>query len=71
MIDKSRGGPALQKFFVEAFNGTLVTDFWGAYRSVMAEDNQYCLPHLLRELLKVDEHNRGAEWQAFARQLRR
>jgi len=33
----------------------------------MAEDNQYCLPHLLRELLKVDEHNRGAEWQAFAR----
>jgi transposase len=71
MIDKSRGGPALQKFFVEAFNGTLVTDFWGAYRSVMAEDNQYCLPHLLRELLKVDEHNHGSEWQAFAKQLRR
>jgi transposase len=57
--------------FTEAFNGTLVTDFWAAYRSVASEDNQYCLPHLLRELLKVDERNGEWEWQAFAKQLRR
>ncbi|HEY2419201.1 MAG TPA: IS66 family transposase [Steroidobacteraceae bacterium] len=70
-IDRSRGSPALQKFFTEAFNGTLVSDFWRAYESVCVEDRQYCLPHLLRELLKVDEHNDGIEWQAFAKQLRR
>jgi len=70
-IDQSRGSPALQKFFTEAFAGTLVTDFWRAYESVVVEDRQYCLPHLLRELLKVDERNDSAEWQAFAKQLRR
>jgi transposase len=71
MIDQSRGSPALHKFFTEAFGGTLVTDFWRAYESVCVDDRQYCIPHLLRELLKVDEHNRSAEWQAFAKQLRR
>ena len=70
-IDRSRGSPALQTFFTEAFAGTLVTDFWRAYESVCVEDRQYCLPHLLRELLKVDEHNDGLEWQGFAKQLRR
>ncbi len=73
-IDPSRGSPALQKFFTEAFAGTLVSDFWSAYRQVIAEDKQYCLPHLLRELLKVDERNDdggGGEWQAFAKLLRR
>jgi len=78
LIDKSRGSPALQKFFSEAFDGTLVHDFWRAYESVCAEDRQYCIPHLLRELLKVDEgkasadeHNISQEWQNFAKQLRR
>ncbi len=71
LIDRSRGSPALQKFFTEAFEGTLVSDFWRAYESVCVEDRQYCLPHLLRELLKVDEHNQGIEWQSFAKQLRR
>lgn len=71
MIDKSRGGPALQKFFVESFGGTLVHDFWRAYEQVIAEDRQYCLVHVLRELEKVDEHNDTFEWNSFARQLRR
>jgi len=70
-IDQSRGSPALQKFFTDAFAGTLVHDFWRAYESVLVEDRQYCLPHLLRELLKVDERNDAIEWQAFAKQLRR
>jgi len=70
-IDRSRGSPALLKFFTEAFDGTLVSDFWRAYESVVVEDRQYCLPHLLRELLKVDERNDGVEWQSFAKQLRR
>jgi transposase len=71
MIDKSRGSPALQKFFIEAYRGTLVTDFWAAYESVAADDHQKCLPHLLRELIKVDEHNVCDQWRMFSRQLRR
>ena len=71
LIDQSRGLPALQKFFIEAFKGTLVSDFWGPYDSVAAGDNQRCLPHLLRELFKVDEQNDSAEWKAFSKQLKR
>lgn len=71
MIDRCRGSPALQKFFGEAFAGTLIHDFWAPYESIETADRQYCLVHLLRELEKVDEHNHSAEWQAFAKKLRR
>ena len=70
MVDRCRGSPALQKFFTEAFAGVLITDFWAAYGSVCAEDRQYCLVHLLRELEEVDERNEGAVWRSFARRLR-
>jgi transposase len=71
MIDRSRGGPALKRFFDEAFAGTLVTDFWAAYDAVMADDRQVCLPHLMRELVKVDERNASPEWVAFSKKLKR
>jgi hypothetical protein len=71
MIDRCRGSPALQKFFTEVFEGVLITDFWAPYESVCAEDRQYCLVHLLRELEKVDLRNDSAEWRAFAKKLRR
>ena len=71
LIDPSRGSPALQKFFTQAFRGVLVTDFWAAYDAVCAGDNQRCLPHLLRELIKVDERNDMREWRAFSKQLKR
>jgi hypothetical protein len=61
----------LQKFFIEAFQGTLVTDFWVPYDSVAVGDNQRCLPHLLRELFKVDEKNQSTQWKAFSKQLKR
>ncbi|MBL7077933.1 MAG: hypothetical protein ISS31_10720, partial [Kiritimatiellae bacterium] len=35
MIDRSRGSPALSKFFTSAFDGILVTDFWAAYNAVV------------------------------------
>jgi transposase len=50
MIDRSRGSPALLKFFTTEFEGTLVTDFWGAYDAVACADRQMCVEHLLREL---------------------
>ncbi len=71
MIERSRGSPALQKFFTDEFDGVLITDFWSPYESVCAEDRQYCLVHLLRELEKVDLRNESAEWKAFAKKLRR
>ena len=71
LIDRSRGGPALGKFFTEAFDGVLVHDFWAAYNAVEAQDHQCCLAHLLRELEKVDLRNESAAWKAFAKKLRR
>lgn len=70
LLDPSRGSPALEKFFAEAFDGVLVTDFWAAY-DAFCRERQCCLVHLLRELEKVDERNSSAEWQAFAKMLRR
>jgi hypothetical protein len=70
-IDRGRGGPALAKFFTEAFNGVLVHDFWAAYDAIEAGDHQCCLVHLLRELEKVDLTNDSAAWKAFAKKLRR
>ena len=71
MIDRCRGSPALQRFFTDVFEGVLITDFWAPYQSVCAEDRQYCLVHLLRELEKVDLRNDSDEWRAFAKKLRR
>lgn len=71
MIDRHRGGEALDKFFTQAFDGILVRDFWAAYDALDVGEHQCCLVHLLRELEKVDLHNTSAPWQAFAKQLRR
>jgi transposase len=72
-IDESRGHAALEKFFAEDFNGTLVTDFWRAYDAVEARLNQKCWAHLLRELKTVDERPNGPrdDWVDFAKKLRR
>jgi hypothetical protein len=71
LIDQSRGSAALQKFFIEAYQGTLVSDFWAAYANIFTGDNQKCIPHLLRELLKVDDRNDSLQWKAFSKQLKR
>lgn len=72
MIDKKRGSPALRKFFQQEFAGTLVSDFWGAYNSVVCGARQTCLVHLLRDLEHVEQYQRpGPAWAAFAKKLRR
>ena len=70
LIDPSRGSPALEKFFAQAFDGVLITDFWAAYNA-FATERQCCLVHLLRELEKVDLENHSPAWQGFAKTLRR
>lgn len=63
MIDPSRGGPALEKFFTEAFDGVLVGDFWTAYDASAVTEHQCCLGPLLRELEKVHLTNSSATWR--------
>lgn len=72
MIDRCRGSPALMKFFIREFAGTLVSDFWGAYNAVVCALRQTCLVHLLRDLEQVEKYKRpGPDWAAFAKKLRR
>jgi transposase len=72
MIDRSRGSPALLNFFMTEFEGTLVTDFWGAYNAVSCADRQMCLEHLLSELEQTVKYKKpGDGWSAFEKKLRR
>jgi transposase len=71
LIDQSRGHSALLRFFKEAFDGTLITDFLRVYYNVESDDRQYCIPHLLREMDTVNERNHSPPWQAFYAKLRR
>jgi transposase len=72
MIDRSRGSPALKKFFKNEFAGVLVTDFWAAYNAVVCARKQKCLPHLLRDIKRTQHyHKPGGDWPAFSKQLKR
>lgn len=72
LIDRSRGSPALLKFFTEAFDGTLISDFWGAYNAVHCGRRQTCLVHLLRDLENVEHYKKAdGDWPVFAKKLRR
>jgi transposase len=70
-LDRSRGHPALDRFFAAEFDGVLVSDFWAAYDAV-GRLHQKCWPHLLREVKEVDEGpENGDDWPDFAKRLRR
>ncbi len=72
LIDQSRGQPALLRFFIEEFEGTLVADFWGSYNAVACAHAQKCLVHLLRDLEHVERYKSpDKDWAAFAKKLRR
>ena len=72
MIDRCRGSPALMKFFIREFAGTLISDFWGAYNAVQCALRQTCLVHLLRDLDFAEQYKRpGKDWPQFAKKLRR
>ncbi len=44
MIDRSRGSPALKRFFKKGFAGVLVTDFWSAYNAVVWRGSRSACP---------------------------
>ena len=71
-IDRSRGSPALKRFFTKEFAGVLVTDFWAAYNAVACAQKQKCLPHLLRDLKRTQHYHRpGGDWPTFSKLLKR
>ncbi len=60
------------EFFTTEFEGTLVTDFWGAYNAVACADRQMCLVHLLRELETTVKYKQPDDgWSNFEKKLRR
>jgi transposase len=72
LIDRCRGSPVLLKFFKREFRGILVSDFWGAYNAISCMAKQKCIPHLLREMVRVHKYEKPGEcWRRFAKKLRR
>ena len=72
MIHRSRGHPALLKFFTQEFGGVLVSDFWAADNAVSCALRQKCRVHLLRDLEHVEKYKSpSTHWPAFAKLLRR
>ncbi len=51
VIDKSRGGDVVRRILGEVFLGVMVVDGWGAYLSIISEQ-QSCMAHLLRKIRK-------------------
>jgi hypothetical protein len=53
-IDESRGSKVVIDHLGEFYNGTLITDFWGAYLSkVKARIKQKCLRHILGDIKEL------------------
>jgi transposase len=71
VLTPSRAGPVVKRVLGEVFNGILITDFFGAYDRIQAFAKQKCIVHLLREIKQVSLRNRSAQWQSFARRLKR
>jgi transposase len=72
VIDRSRAGPVVRRFFRKAFKGVLVTDFYGAYNAVVCADKQKCLAHLLRDMHNVKKRkDSSGDWVAFSKRLKR
>lgn len=70
-IDRARGSPALTRFFTEAIDGVLVSDFWRVYLQVQSKAKQVCLPHLFRDLDATSEKESDPRWLAFHKKLKR
>jgi len=70
-INPSRSSSVVNEFLKEYFQGTLVSDFFGAYNLIVCENKQKCLVHLLREMDKVSKRNLSDEWVAYNKKLKR
>lgn len=72
LIHPTRSEEALNEFFVEYFDGVLITDFYAAYNGVECFASQKCLVHLLRDLKTIELYkDTGDNWDKFKSQLKR
>jgi transposase len=72
LIDQSRASRVVLQFFKKAFAGVLVTDFFGAYNSIVCAGKQKCLVHLLGDMKKVEKYkDKTKDWRAFSKRLKR
>ena len=58
-IDKSRGCKVLEEMLGKNFAGIIGADYWGAYRKyarLFDTFMQYCMAHLIRDILFLAEH---------------
>lgn len=69
VIDKSRGNKVIADVLGEAFGGTLVCDFYGAYDALDCP-KQRCLTHLLRELKEQSEKDPSFAAEPWATKLK-
>ena len=69
-VDESRGGRVPLKLLGEAFGGTTVCDFYGAYNG-LSGPRQRCLTHLLREVRDLGEKDRTFADCPLSRKLSR
>ena len=69
-VDESRGGKVPLKLLGQAFDGTVICDFYGAYDRLSGR-KQRCLTHLLREVTESGERDPGFADCPLARKLSR
>ncbi len=83
LIDRSRGSPALAKFFIREFDGTWITDFWGAdtfgarttESSALRDRNALCICcaswNKRNRVFQERGKSPGEHWPEFAKKRRR
>lgn len=69
VVDKSRGSKVIDDILGEAFDGTLVSDFYSAYEG-REGPKQKCLTHLLRELKEEGEKDESFATDAWVVKLK-
>lgn len=71
VIDRSRGSPVVKKVLGSLFNGILISDFFGAYNSLIAMAKQKCFSHIFTDLARADVRTKSSEWKSFRKKLSR
>ena len=69
-IDRSRSGKVAQSMIGEEYDGTLITDFYSAYRKIKSK-KQKCIVHLLREMNRCRTSDTSKEFQVHYKKLKR
>jgi transposase len=74
VIDRSRGAQVALDVLGDFFKGTLIADFYAAYKLIHSRQIQRCLAHLLREFKKIrakNPHHLSEEFLSFERRIKR